>query len=326
MTKKIFFSIATCLLMSAAGYSQNVTYVLTDGISDGHLKTQMESNISRLLTAINNACDQGSRKINYSGINIIDSASHAIGTYWDQFHFKTENKRYASFCVKLSGNEVIYHQGNIGVNVIPVAGNNYSGPPRREISIYLDKNGKIVDFAFSKEIFEYEQVMKKGDTLGDLDKRMQIIEWCQYLQQAYCDKDIKFIDDVFSEDALILVGKLTTTRKRINDRVVIKTESTYKQLSKEEYIDNLQSTFNRNGYVNVKFDDFQVVRHGTNPNFYGVTLKQTWRSTTYSDTGILFLIWDFTDEDNPKIHVRVWQNPKQDRFELGDFEIPKTNQ
>lgn len=322
MTKKIFFSIATCLLMSAAGYSQNVTYVLTDGISDGHLKTQMESNISRLLTAINNACDQGSRKINYSGINIIDSASHAIGTYWDQFHFKTENKRYASFCVKLSGNEVIYHQGNIGVNVIPVAGNNYSGPPRREISIYLDKNGKIVDFAFSKEIFEYEQVMKKGDTLGDLDKRMQIIEWCQYLQQAYCDKDTNFISDVFSDDALILVGKVTTKSVRENDHIVIKKESSYKQYSKKEYINNLKSVFRKNGYVNVKFDDFEVKRHFKNPNFYAVTLKQVWRSSTYSDTGILFLIWDFTNEDKPKIHVRVWQHLEQKRFKLGDFDIP----
>ena len=162
--------------------------------------------------------------------------------------------------------------------------------------------------------------------MKDLDKRMQIVEWCQYLQQAYCDKDIKFIDDVFSEDALILVGKLTTTRKRINDRVVLKTESTYKQLSKKEYIDGLRTAFNENSYVNVKFDDFQVVRHGTNPNFYGVTLKQTWRSTRYGDTGILFLIWDFTDEDNPKIHVRVWQHQEQDRFELGDFEIPQSNQ
>lgn len=322
MTKKIFFSIATCLLLSAAGYSQNVTYVLTDGISDGHLKTQMESNISRLLTAINNACDQGSRKINYSGINIIDSASHAIGTYWDQFHFKTENKRYASFCVKLSGNEVVYHQGNIGVNVIPVAGNNYSGPPRREISIYLDKNGTIVDFAFSKEKFEYEKVMKEGDTLGDLDKRMQIIKWCQYLQQAYCDKDTNFISDVFSDDALILVGKVTTKSVRKNDHIVIKKESSYKQYSKKEYINNLKSAFRKNGYVNVKFDDFEVKRHFKNPNFYAVTLKQVWRSSTYSDTGILFLIWDFTNEDKPKIHVRVWQHLEQKRFKVGDFDIP----
>lgn len=326
MNKKILFTIVTCLLLSATGYSQNVTYVLTDGISDGRLKTEMESNISRLLTAINNACNQGSRKINYSDISITDRASHAIGTYWDQFHFKTEKNKYAAFCVKLSGAETIYHQGNIGVNVIPVAGNKYSGSLRREVSIYINKNGVIVDFAFTKEKFEYEQVRKEGEELDDLDKRMQIIEWCQYLQQAYCDKDIKFIDDVFSEDALILVGKLTTTRKRINEHVVIKKESTYKQLSKKEYIDNLRSTFNKNGYVIVKFDDFQVKRHGTNPNFYGVTLKQTWRSTTYHDEGILFLIWDFTDEDKPKIHVRVWQHPEQDRFKLGDFEIPQLKQ
>ena len=322
MNKKTLFAIVACLLLSAMGYSQDVKYVLTDGISDGRLKTEIELNISRLLTAINNACDRGSREINYSGIDITDKATDAIGTYWKQFHFKTEKKRYASFCVKLSGSITIFHQGNIGVMVIPVAENKYSGPERREVSIYLDERGKIVDFAFAKEKFEYEQVIKKGEKLNDLDKRMQIIEWCQYLQQAYCDKDIKFIDDVFSEDALILVGKLTTTRKRINDRVVLKTESTYKQLSKKEYIDGLRTAFNKNGYVNVKFDDFEVKRHFENPNFYAVSLKQVWRSSTYSDEGILFLIWDFTDEDNPKIHVRVWQHPSQKRFKVGDFNIP----
>lgn len=322
MTRKIFLTIATCLFLSAAGLSQNVTYVLTDGISESRLKTQMEYNISRLLTAINNACDQESREINYSGISITDDVTNAIGTYWKQFRFKTEKSRYASFCVRLSGTEVIYHQGNIGVNVIPVAGNNYSGSLRREISIYLDNNGKIVDFAFSDEKFEYEQVRKKGEELKDLDKRMQIIEWCQYLQQAYCDKDTNFISDVFSDDALILVGKVTTKRVRENDHIVIRKESSYKQYSKNEYINHLKGTFKKNGYVNVKFDDFEVKRHFKNPNFYAVTLKQVWRSSTYSDTGILFLIWDFTNEDKPKIHVRVWQHLEQERFKVGDFDIP----
>lgn len=40
---------------------------------------------------------------------------------------------------------------------------------------------------------------------------------------------------------------------------------------------------------------------------YGVTLHQKYTSTTYSDDGHLFLLWDFTDENHPKIHVRVWQ-------------------
>ena len=325
MSIKSIIVIVASLLLSTLGYSQTVTYVLTDSISEGHLKTQMESNISRLLTAINDAYSRGSSKIDYTGIDISDSASYYIGSLWTQFRFHTEKDRYAGFCLKLSGKEIIYRQGNIGVVVNPVNGNMYSGTQRREVSIYIDRNGKIVDFAFTKEKFEYEQVFKEGESLKDLDKREQIVKWCQYLQQAYCDKDINFIDDVFSDDALILVGKITMIRVRENDHVVIKEKSSYKEYSKKEYIERLKTTFDRNGYVNVKFDDFQVQRHGINKNFYGVTLKQIWRSTTYSDTGILFLVWDFTDENNPMIHVRVWQHPKQDRFDIGDFEIPKPN-
>ena len=322
MNKRALLTIVTCILFSLASRSQNVTYILTDGISEGNLKTKIERNISMLLTAINTAYNQESSEINYSSVDITYNATNAIGTLWQQFHFKTEKSKYVSFCVKLSGTTTIYHQSNIGVYVDPVDGTNYTGEPRREISIYLDKNGTIVDFSFTKGKFEYENVLKKGEELKDIDKRLQIIKWCEYLQNAYCNKDIHFIDDVFSDDALILVGKVITRRVSENDRIAIKKESMYKEYSKKEYLGNLKKAFGRNGYVNVSFEDFEVVRHWSNPNFYGVTLKQVWRSSTYSDTGILFLIWDFTNEDKPKIHVRVWQHMEQKRFEMGDFDIP----
>ena len=66
------------------------------------------------------------------------------------------------------------------------------------------------------------------------------------------------------------------------------------------------------------------MRHGAKPNFYGVTLVQHWNSSTYSDKGILFLVWDCTDEDQPKIHVRTWQpmeTPENEVFTLSDIKL-----
>jgi hypothetical protein len=72
-----------------------------------------------------------------------------------------------------------------------------------------------------------------------------------------------------------------------------------------------------------------VVKHGTKPQYYGVTLHQDWKtgnskeSVNYQDEGWLFLLWDFTDRDHPVIHVRTWQPneaaEKDGIFDLNDF-------
>ena len=62
---------------------------------------------------------------------------------------------------------------------------------------------------------------------------------------------------------------------------------------------------------------------------YGVTLKQEWNSSRYSDVGFIFLMIDFQDENNPLIQVRTWQPEKlngqvlarEEVFSLGDFDI-----
>ncbi len=39
---------------------------------------------------------------------------------------------------------------------------------------------------------------------------------------------------------------------------------------------------------------------------YGVEMRQSYNSTTYSDEGYLFLLIDFSERD-PLIYVRAWQ-------------------
>ena len=95
--------------------------------------------------------------------------------------------------------------------------------------------------------------------------------------------------------------------------------------------------------IRVDFDDIKVVRH-VNPapeykRCYGVTLHQSYKSGTYSDEGYLFLLWDFTDENKPKIHVRTWQPDAYSKdgktkeritedeiFSIADFETFKVNE
>ena len=111
----------------------------------------------------------------------------------------------------------------------------------------------------------------------------------------------------------------------------VKEKAVYRKQNKHQYINNLRALFQSNEYINVDFSDIELMRHGSNPNFYGVKLRQKWASQRYSgrqysDDGYVFLLWDFTEEGNPKIHVRTWTpkrpGQKGDDFSPEDFFIP----
>ena len=111
------------------------------------------------------------------------------------------------------------------------------------------------------------------------------------------------------------------------------TETSKIVLKATELLDKELNSISCSGYttnVNVTFDEIKIVRHGAKPNYYGVTLRQGWNTKNYSkidkysDEGIVFIVWDFTDEFNPKIMVRTWQPMNvddKDVFTLGNFKL-----
>ena len=98
----------------------------------------------------------------------------------------------------------------------------------------------------------------------------------------------------------------------------------YVKHNKETYMNNLRRAFSANAFINVKFDEIEVMMHPDNSNIYGVTLKQHWNTSNYSDAGWLFLMIYFRDESNPLILIRTWQPlqvPRNDVFGLDNFRI-----
>jgi hypothetical protein len=97
--------------------------------------------------------------------------------------------------------------------------------------------------------------------------------------------------------------------------------------SKKEYLTNLVQVFQKNSFIDVRFDEISIVKHPAFDHIYGVNLKQAWKSSSYSDEGYIFLMIDFENESQPIIHVRSWQpykdTERKEVIELGDFEIIK---
>jgi hypothetical protein len=298
-----------------------VHFEFSDGIEDYALKRKMEQQISALLTAINRA-ESNSSNINYLGIDIDDLASQSIGMMWNNVHFRIVDDDIVEHCLRMktsSGKILGYQVRNIAIEMKPLD-DSYTGDLYQEVCINLDPKGTITDFNITLALNQYMRIVKEGDSLHDLDKRMQILYWVEEFRNAYDKKDIDFMEKVFSEDALIVTGKVM---KRV-DCEIPKPKVEYTTMGKQQYLANLRRVFARNSYINVHFDGISVRRHASKPNFYGVTLVQRWSSTTYSDEGIVFIIWDFSDEERPKILVRTWQPMEVDDnevFKLKDFKL-----
>ena len=94
------------------------------------------------------------------------------------------------------------------------------------------------------------------------------------------------------------------------DNKVIK----FTRQSKQEYIRNLEHCFKGNEYINIRFANNDIIKSGKGGETYGIQIKQDYYSSTYGDTGYLFLMIDVNDPDNPIIKVRTWQPERDPNF------------
>ena len=173
---------------------------------------------------------------------------------------------------------------------------------------------------------EAQKVMSGQLEETDSASRHRILSYCEHLRTSYTTRDIDFIRQVFSDNALIIIGHTikTGSKETAGDG---NRKVSYAIRSKKEYLERLERIFNSNSKIDVGFSDFKILRHPTMEGIYGVTLRQKYSCDRYSDDGYLFLLWDFRDRSMPLIHVRTWQPAPyilgggEDVIEIGDFNL-----
>ena len=209
--------------------------------------------------------------------------------------------------------KVKVEMGETAENKVAIASN-----PYQHLVFQLSPDGLIEDVRFAIEKVHWDSLLVQGERFGDFARRQQILQTVEVFRTAYCEKDLDYLKKIYSDDALIIVGKVLKEKKDLPDYLERSTLSRDKiefiKLSKQQYISGLENVFTRNAFVKVVFDSLEIIRHEKDTDLYGVTLKQNWYSSAYSDTGWVFLLWDFKDEKNPLIYVRSWQ---PERFKDG---------
>ena len=300
-----------------------VSFTISDGISNAAIKSKMENAVSRMLNEINAAQSAG-RSLNFSAMGNLDTrVQQSMAMLWENSPFICTDDDIVEHCITTGSG---YQVRNIPLMMKPTGEREFGEDEYQEAVISFDKQGNVESFYLSISMNLYMNVIKSNMELTDLRRRQLILDYVEQFRTAYNQKDINFLNQVFSDDALIITGKVITTKHREG---FTSQKIQYNKQSKEQYIKNLRGIFARNSYIKVTFDEIEVMRHPVNPNFYGVTLLQGWTSGKYHDDGYLFLLWDFTNENAPQIHVRTWQPdkiggkalPKDEVFSLSDFDI-----
>lgn len=326
--RQILLTVWAVMCSMCAHAYDRVSVQISDGIENAMVKAKMEHTMSNILTEANAAHEAG-REMNYSSLGIPASVQGALSALWDNSPFVSMDTDIVEHCISTHSG---YQVRNIQLILKPLkAGDIADDEDYQEAVISFDKQGNLVSFYLSISTNLYMNVVRDNQEVTDLRRRQLILDYVEQFRTSYNQKDLNFLEAIFSDDALIITGHVT---KRTRDGIPLPDKVTYLKQTKSEYLSRLRRIFSANKQIRVTFDEIEVMRHPVNKDFYGVTLHQGYTSDHYHDDGYLFLLWDFRDEAHPQIHVRTWQPdsynadgngtkriPKDEIFSLSDFDI-----
>ena len=193
----------------------------------------------------------------------------------------------------------------------------------RELVFRFDNESKLItSMAFRLSSEAENDIATKNKWENNC--KLALINFLEDYQTAYALKRYDYLESIFSDDALIIVGHVL--KQNNNELKDIKKfnlpaqEVELLRMDKNAYFDRLSRVFMSQEYINIRFTEtdfkrqlFSTDEANTNgEDIFGVRLLQEYHSATYGDVGYLFLMVDLRDVQRPVIHVRAWQPDKVD--------------
>lgn len=295
---------------------------------NGKLKKTIKMNAEFLLQAFENAILTNSDPV-LERKSIVDTGMQELLSLWHNKSqmFCQQTEVFATLIKNSSAIKDKKHDCVYELRDIPVYLTEEAELPK-SLNVLFNAEGKIVGMTFGLDKEFIRNITDGSQKEGiDLTRKKIVLSFLENFRTAYNRKDIDFLNKVYSDDALIIVGR---TVQRKNNDVIALTNSDFKGLatntveyvktSKKDYLSKLNTIFKTSDYVNVDFENVRINRHpdGTRltENLYCINLVQSWTSernsgSTYHDDGYLFLLVNFDDQNNPTIQIRTWQEMKK---------------
>lgn len=187
-----------------------------------------------------------------------------------------------------------------------------------DVTFRFTTENKINSLAFTLNKIAENDILKMKS--WEEDSRISLIRFLEDYQTAYALKRLDYIESIFSEDAWIITGTvLKKAELKTEDRISFDSRNVrYTTYTKKEYIDKLRISFAGKEYINLRFEDNDVLKDARGQEIYAIQIKQDYYSNNYGDTGYLTLLVDLRGE-LPIIHIRVWQEQKDEEFSAARF-------
>lgn len=190
-----------------------------------------------------------------------------------------------------------------------------------DLTLTFDNDNKIEALAFGLDQAAKNDIFNKAVGSWNDDVRMIIATFLENYKTAFALKRLDYIESIFDDDAVIITGSYVKAAKTSpeNKKYVNNENVKYNRQDKSTYLKNLERSFKSNQFINVRFSDNDISKMGAGGQTFGIQIHQDYYSSSYSDTGYLFLMVDMNDPKSPIIKVRTWQ-PERDPNVNAQFE------
>lgn len=186
-----------------------------------------------------------------------------------------------------------------------------------DVVFTFDSEKRIRDLTFALDRETARSIISQSGWTEEA--RLVLVNFIESYKTAYSLKRLDYLNAIFDDDALIITGRVLRNVKGPNEY----SNNRYVTLTRQDkttYIKNLRRVFASQEYINLQFSDCEVMKLGKGEQLFGIKIRQEYYSTTYSDSGYLFILVDLRDCRRPVIHVRTWQDePDKDFGVIGPY-------
>lgn len=181
----------------------------------------------------------------------------------------------------------------------------------------------VTSVAFRLSSIAENDILSKSDK-WPMESTLQLMNFLEDYQTAYALKRHKYIESIYSDSALIIVGHVVkkvampdSYNMHLPQEDIIRVKK-----DKKTYINDLERCFATQNYIRLRFTDTDFVKDSERPDLYGISVRQDYYSSTYCDVGYLLLIVDL-EKTTPIIYVRTWQpdKPGVTPYKMHNFRI-----
>lgn len=217
-------------------------------------------------------------------------------------------------CQFFRNNDIVYGRS---VQMSFSFNNGYKKAFVEDVVFKFNKDQKIESISFGLGDTAEENILNKG--VWPQYARYILMEFLENYKTAYALKRLDYINNIFDDDAVIIVGNVAKTMtmssygdgmNSISNNEIV----SYNKYDKDEYLKKLARCFASNEFINIRFSNNDVIKLGKGGELYGIQIKQDYYSSNYGDTGYLFLMVDINNPEQPLIKVRTWQPERDPNF------------